>query len=190
MNEQEAINRLRRGQISGLATLVECYQVQAVRAAYLITQDQDLTNDAVQNAFLRVHRSISSYDGTRPFSPWLMRIVVNCALKAARGRSGWFGNGLRESALDDSWLDALPDPSPTPHDAAEAAESDRAVWQAVQALTPEQRAVVAMRYYLGLSEGEMAASLNVPPGTVKSRLHAARTTLRKLLTARLPEWER
>lgn len=190
MNEQEAINRLRRGQISGLATLVERYQVQAVRAAYLVTQDQDLAKDAVQNAFLRVHRSIGSYDGERPFAPWLMRIVVNCALKAVRSGSGWFRNDFQANALDDTWLDALPDPSPTPDDAAEAAESDRAVWQAVQALTPEQRAVVAMRYYLGLSEGEMAASLNVPTGTIKSRLHAARSALRKLLTVRLPEWER
>jgi len=189
MNEQEAIERLRRGQISGLATLVERYQLQAVRAAYLITQDQDLAKDAVQNAFLRVHRSIGSYDGQRPFAPWLMRIVVNCALKAAKGRGAWGGVNLKDGALDDAWLDALPDPAPSPDDAAEAAEIDRAVWTAVQALTPEQRAVVAMRYYLDLSEGEMAASLQVPAGTVKSRLHAARNALRKLLTVRLPEWE-
>jgi RNA polymerase sigma-70 factor (ECF subfamily) len=190
MNEQEAINRLRRGQISGLATLVERYQVQAVRVAYLITQDQDLAKDAVQNAFLRVHRSIGSYDVLRPFAPWLMRIVVNCALKAARGRGIWQGLTLKEEALEDAWLDALPDPAPSPHDAVEAAEIDRAVWSAVQALRPEQRAVIAMRYYLDLSEGEMAESLHVPEGTVKSRLHAARNALRKLLTVRLPEWER
>ncbi|MBK8135771.1 MAG: sigma-70 family RNA polymerase sigma factor [Chloroflexi bacterium] len=186
MNEYEAIERLRRGQISGLGALVERYQVQAVRAAYLVTQDQEAAQDIVQNAFLRVFRSIGSFDPARPFGAWFMRIVVNDALKAAtRGRRV----EPADAETADMWLESLPDPGPMPETAAEAAELEQQVWTAVQTLSPELRAVVAMRYYLELSEQEMAQRLSVPAGTIKSRLHAARRSLRKLLAARLPEWE-
>ena len=81
MDNQDAIQRLKRGDIGGLHVLVDRYQVRAARAAYLITQDTAMAEDIMQNAFLRVYDRIDQFDLTRPFEPWLMRIVINLALQ-------------------------------------------------------------------------------------------------------------
>lgn len=179
-SEKAAVSRLKNGDIRGLAALVEAHQVKAARAAYLIVRDPALAQDIVQAAFLRFYERIGRYDSTRPFAPYFMRMVVNDALAALRTRS-------RSTSLDApdgeiSLEDILPDPAPTPDGEIEAAELRGAVETALEKLSPEQRAAVVLRYYLGLSEADMAASLDVPPGTVKWRLHAAKKQLRALLS--------
>ncbi len=178
MDDLEAIKRMRRGDINGLAALVERYQVRALRTAFLITQDQALAQDVVQAAFLRIYKRIEQFDITRPFAPWFLRAVVNAAVQASQKQQ-------RSVSLDDdgaAWaFDDLPDPTPGPDSALEAAELAQAVWQALQKLPPEQRAAIVMRYYLDFSEAEMSVALDSPPGTVKWRLHAARKQLRGLL---------
>src|SRR5215213_3379480 len=81
MDEQRAIQRLKRGEIDGLALLVSHYQVKAVRVAYLITRDLGLAEDVVQDCFLQAYRSIHSFDETRSFEPWFLRSVVNASVK-------------------------------------------------------------------------------------------------------------
>lgn len=175
MDELEAIHRLKRGDISGLALLVRRYQVQAVRTAYLITQERNLAEDVVQTAFIQVYRQIDGFDTKRPFAPWFMRSVVNAAVQATRKQH-------RQISLDSSpFEDGLPDPAPSPESAVESAEFEQVVWQALQKLSPEQRAAVVLRYYLGFSESEMSDKLDCAPGTVKWRLHSARKQLRILL---------
>jgi RNA polymerase sigma-70 factor (ECF subfamily) len=86
MEEQEAIARLKRGDVGGLEALVRRYQVQAVRTAYLITRDRALAEDIVQAAFLRAYERIDQFDAGRPFGPWFLRSVANDAVKAAARR--------------------------------------------------------------------------------------------------------
>ena len=179
-SEKAAVARLKSGDIRGLAALVEAHQVKAARAAYLIVRDAALAQDIVQAAFVRFYERIGSYDSTRPFAPYFMRMVVNDALAALRKRG-------RSTSLDApdgeiSLEDILPDPALTPDGALEQAELRNAVEAALEKLSPQQRAAVVLRYYLGLSEADMAASLDVPPGTVKWRLHAAKKHLRTLLS--------
>jgi RNA polymerase sigma-70 factor (ECF subfamily) len=180
MDDQQAIARLKRGDISGLGALVERYQVRAVRTAYLITQDASLAQDVVQEAFLSAYRGIGKFDARRPFAPWFMRAVVNGAIKATRrGRYELLPDDADEET-DDSFIDdAL-----SPDDAVEAAALEQAVWEAMAALPPERRAVIVLKFYLELSEAEMAEQLEIPAGTVKSRLHAAKKQLRTLLDVR------
>jgi len=177
MEEQKAIARLKRGDISGLEALVRKYQVQAVRAAYLIIRDRALAEDIVQAAFLRAYERIGQFDAGRPFGPWFLRSVVNDAVKAATRRE----RQVPLEASAEGGETSLADPNPGPADLAEAAEIRQAVWTALGKLPPAQRAVIVLRYYLGLSEAEMAGELACPPGTVKWRLHAARKSLRTLL---------
>ncbi len=181
MEEQEAIARLKRGDVGGLEALVRRYQVQAVRTAYLITRDRALAEDVVQAAFLRAYERIGQFDAGRSFGPWFLRSVANDAVKAAtRGKhqiSLETGAGGEEASL----ADLLADPNPGPADLVEAAETRQAVWTALGSLPPAQRAAIVLRYYLDLSEAEMAGELACPPGTVKWRLHAARKRLRRLL---------
>jgi RNA polymerase sigma-70 factor (ECF subfamily) len=180
MEEQEAIARLKRGDVGGLEVLVRGHQVRAVRTAYLITRDRALAEDIVQAAFVRAYERIGQFDSERPFGPWFLRIVVNDAVKAASRRDRWVS--LEAGAGAEAVLaELLADPNPGPADLAEAADTRRAVWEALGRLPPTQRAAIILRYYLDLSEAEMARELACPPGTVKWRLHAARKRLRALL---------
>lgn len=184
MQEQEAIRRLQAGDIGGLETLVRLYQVPAVQAACLITRNRSLAEDIVQAAFLRVYERIGQFDASRPFKPWFLRSVVNDALKAAnRAQRQVPLEATPES--DGTYLDGdawLAGADATPEEAVEAAELRDRLSAALDRLTPVQRVVIVQRYYLDLSESEMAGLLGCPPGTVKSRLNSARTKLRRLLS--------
>ncbi len=189
MDELRAIERMKHGEIGGLAVLVRLYEVQAVRTAYLITRDHALAEDVVQNAFLRAYQRIDQFDLARPFGPWFMRSVVNAAIQAAHRQE-------RELSLDAAVLDGpgdltfadlLPDAAPNPDDQVERAELRQAVWDALGKLTPDQRAAVIQRYYLDMSDEEMAERMAIKPGTVRWRLHAARQRLRALLARHVRE---
>lgn len=172
-----AVRRLKQGDIGGLETLVRAYQVEAVRTAYLITHDLALADDVMQEAFLRVYQYIDQYDENRPFTPWFMRIVANLAITAVtreRQRSSLNGH-FDQVSVDELLLHAN---SLDSHEARlESAELKQQVWDALAELSPEQRAVVVLKYYHDMSEREMADLLDVPQGTVGWRLHAARKRL-------------
>ncbi len=175
-----AVARLKAGDISGLEMLVRRYQLKAVRAAYLITRDKLLAEDLVQAAFLRAYERIDQFDITREFGPWFLRSVINDALKAASraGRSiSW------EQTFDDPSGEPpeLTMPEAGPAELFEQTETRLTIGAALDRLTPPQRAVIVLRFYLGYSEAETAGQLGCPPGTVKWRLHAARQQLQTLL---------
>lgn len=178
MDETTAVARLKQGDIGGLEFLVRLYYVGAVRTAYLITHDRDLAEDVVQTAFIRSYENIGQFDAHRAFAPWFSRIVVNDAIKAATRHSARelsLGNGADGEA---AWLE---DNQCGPEEWLEQSETRREVWQALSQLSPLQRAVIVLRFYLGLSEAETAARLNCAVGTIKAHSHAARKHLRDLL---------
>ena len=175
MDERRAIERLKEGDPGGLEVLVKSHQVRAVRAAYLICRDRPLAEDVVQSAFVKAYERIGTFEERRPFGPWFTRMVVNDATKAAsrRERTTRYGGASPDSLLED--------PNTGPHERLEEAEERRRVWAALAKLPPAQRAAIVQRYYLGMSESEMAGTGNSPPGTIKWRLHAARKRLSNLL---------
>lgn len=180
MDEREAIRRLKAGDIKGLAILVRQYQVRGIRTAYLIVRDQAQAEDIVQNVFLRVFHRISTFDENRPFAPWFSRIVVNESLNAvSRKREVSLDAPLGDS--DAAIGDLLADDDPLPPEAFEHAQMRQTLWEALEQLTPDQRAVVTLFYYLDYSEREIAETLDCPRGTVKWRLHEARKRLRGFL---------
>lgn len=176
MEEQRAIQRLKRGDIGGLEVLVRRYQVRAVQAAYLILRDRSLAEDVTQSAFLRAYERIGGFDAGRPFGPWFMKVVINDAVKTAARRERTLPLG--ENVAPPTWL---LDPEPGPQDLAEEAEARRRVWEAIKKLPPAQRALVVQRYFLDMSEAEMARDEGSPPGTIGWRLHAARKALSRML---------
>ena len=177
MDERRAIDRLKRGDIGGLETLVKGHQTRAVRTAYLIVRDRALAEDVVQTAFVRVYEKIAGFDESRPFGPWFMKVVINDAVKAATRRE----RTVRFEEGDEDPIVRLTDTGRSPQDFVEEAEERRRVWFALEKLPTAQRAAVVQRYYLGMSEAEMAENESSPPGTIKWRLHAARKRLAKLL---------
>ncbi len=180
MDEHDAIMLLKHKDIRGLEVLVHRYQLQAIRAAYLITGDRALAEDVVQETFLRAYERIHQFDSEKPFGPWFLRSVVNEAAKvSARQR--------RQISLDDDHgdvrADLLEDEDLDPAATLETKSLHETVWNALESLPPTQRVVIVLRYYLNLSEQQIAEELETPPGTIKWRLHAARKQLQVLLRA-------
>lgn len=183
MDEAEAIARLKRGEIHTLRILVANHQVRALRTAYLITQDRALAEDIVQDAFLSAYRAIRQFDERRPFGPWFNRIVVNDALKRARRAATQVS--LQDDGLENAAHEDAPEGAPDLDDMLDRNETDQLVGEALAILSPEHRAVIVLRYYLDQGEAEIAAQLQIPVGTVKSRAHAAKRQLRAWLAPRL-----
>jgi len=181
MDEQKAIQKLKKGDISGLEFLVQRCQLKALRTAYLITRDTGLAEDIVQEAFIRAYRAIRNFDEARPFEPWFLRSVVNASVKmvqkSARQVEVW------NNADDEVWAQLIAvDESVEAQ--VEATEFQRQLWDIMQKLSPRQRAVIVQRYYLEMSEKEMAAESGVARGTVKWLLSVARKRMRTLLAER------
>jgi len=178
MDERAAVERLKGGDVGGLEELVDRYHARAARAAYLVVRDRALAEDVAQGAFVRAFERIGGFDVGRPFGPWFMKLVLNEAVGVARRRER---AASREVAGAEEILARLADPGAGPYGLAEAAETRRRVWRALGELPPVQRAAIVQRYYLGMSEAEMAERGSSPPGTIKRRLHDARKGLSKLL---------
>ncbi|MBX3063521.1 MAG: RNA polymerase sigma factor [Anaerolineae bacterium] len=169
VSEQDAISKLKAGEISGLETLVRLHQVRALRTAYLILRDRAAAEDVVQDCFLSLIDSIGSFDQARPFAPYFLRGVINRAVKQAQ-------RDQRSVAMDEAH-----ERLPAPAEALDAAETKDQLWTALGQLSPEQRAAVVQHYFLDMSEAEIAKQADAPQGTIKWRLHAARKRLRELL---------
>jgi len=182
--ERDAIARMQQGDVDGMEILVRLYARRALRAACLVTHDYGLAEDAVQEAFIRVYVRIDRFDATRPFGPWFFRVLTRTAIDAAN-RQDRGGYSSLQSATE--FADSLPTREIGPEAASEGAELRALVWDALAQLPPKQRAAIVMRYYLDLPEDDMARELAVAPGTVKSRLHAARCLLRGMLLTSLME---
>lgn len=182
MEDQTAITRIKHGDLNGLEDLVERYQARAVQTAYLIVFDRALAEDIVQTAFIRVVEQIHQFDKTRPFAPWFYRIVVNDALKAIRTKHQMVP---LEQNLDDETISQLgrylAAPGLLPEQQIEQDELCQKILEAVHSLSPEQRAVITMRYFLELSQADMSIRLNRPLSTIKWWLHDAHRRLRTLL---------
>ena len=178
IDEQTAIRRLKQGDIGGLEALVSRYQLKAVRTAYLITRDPALAEDVVQDCFIRAFHSIHRFDAARPFEPWFMRSVVNASLKSLNRSARQVE--VRDEA-DDSLLAELAQKVASVEAQVESIEVQDQIWDAMQRLSPRQRAVLVQRYFLEMSEKEMAMEAGSAAGTIKWLLNAARQRLRDLL---------
>ena len=181
MEEQQAITRLRQGDISGLETLVRVYQVRAIRAAYLIVRDRSHAEDIVQAAFLRAYDRIAQFDTNRAFGPWFLKSVINDSVKAVTRRKIHVSI---ERDLENGEIvlaSQLTDSTSEPQELLESNDIRHAVWEALDKLTPAQRGAIVMRYFLDFSEAEMVQKMKRPAGTVKWLLYAARKHLRALL---------
>jgi RNA polymerase sigma-70 factor (ECF subfamily) len=153
-DERANVRGAQRGSASDLEALFRTHWPRAYRAAYLVTHDAAAAEDIAQESFLAAIRALDSFDRRRPFGPWLHRIVVNRAIDWSRARR------LRSEV---ELVDSIPAPNP-------AAPTGDDTLAALTRLSPEHRAVVVMRYALEFTPGEIAEALDLPRGTVNSRL--------------------
>src|SRR5215468_1741141 len=160
--------------------LVRQHSARVYRLAYRLTGNMHDAEDLTQEVFVRVFRSLDGYTpGT--FEGWLHRITTNLFLDTARRKQR-----IRFEGLGDQAVGLLRDDEPTPAQAFDARHLDTDVQQALEALAPEYRAAVVLCDIEGLSYEEIAATLGVKLGTVRSRIHRGRAQLRAALDHRRP----
>lgn len=166
-DEQRLIRAARAGDTDAAEALVRRHFARAWRAAYAITGRREAADDAVQDAFERVFRTLDRFDDARPLAPWLHRIVVNCALSGLRGvaRTRSLSQTLSAGPLSD------------PHLRASVSEA----LEAMSTLDADKRAVVALRLLLGYTSKETAEILGTTEGTIHSRLSRALEQMRVAL---------
>jgi RNA polymerase sigma-70 factor (ECF subfamily) len=179
MEEGQAITLLKEGDLAGLEELVRRHQVDVVHTAYLIVGDRSMAEDIAQASFLKGAERIHQFKDGRPFRPWILRIVTNDAIKVSlKARKHLSLDAAQE--LDES-LTWLRDTTPGPEELAATAENRQMIWEALQQLTPKQRAAIVMRYFLEMRDREIAQELDRPLSSIKWSIHAAKERLRSLL---------
>jgi len=156
--ERAWVRGAQAGSASDLEALFRHHWPGAYRAAYLVVHDAAAAEDIAQEAFVSAVRALDSFDRRRPFGPWLHRIVVNRAIDYTRARA------LRREVGDEQ-LAVVP-----ARDDAPAEDLSNQTMTALAGLSPDHRAVVVLRYVLDYSPGEIADLLELPRGTVNSRL--------------------
>jgi RNA polymerase sigma-70 factor, ECF subfamily len=160
--------------------IVSTHSSRVYRLAYRLTGNQYDAEDLTQEVFVRVFRSLSTYTpGT--FEGWLHRITTNLFLDTVRRKQR-----IRFDALGDDAADRLPSREPTPQQIFNDTHFDADVQQALDTLAPDFRAAVVLCDIEGLSYEEIATTLGVKLGTVRSRIHRGRSHLRKALRHRSP----
>ena len=182
IDEQGLIARAQRGEVQAYEQLVQQYEQIAFRVAYLITHDEHEAADAAQDAFLRAYRALGSFKRGQPLRPWLLRIVANTALnriQAAQRRDRMNDRYTRQVMVENGNLSI--------EGLAVKHEQQQRLIAAMSQLSPDQQALISLRYFLELPEAEVAAALNIPRGTVKSRLHRTLAKLREIIQRDYPD---
>jgi RNA polymerase sigma factor (sigma-70 family) len=178
LDDAELVERARRGDVDAYEELVQRYQRLANRVAFLVTRDGAEAEDAAQEAFVKAYYALGRFRSGASFKPWLLKIVTNEARNRRRSSGRRAGLVLRAAEERPSG-----DAAPSPEGVALDAEKRSALLQALETLPETARLVVMYRYFLELSEAEMATALGCAKGTVKSRLSRALVRLRGAMPA-------
>ena len=166
--ERALVRDAQRGSAAALEQLFRLHWPRAYRAAFVVVGDAAAAEDIAQESFLAAVRALDRFDRRRPFGPWLHRIVVNRAIDWARARA------LRREI----GVEGLTEPAALEREGGGRADE---LVAALATLGVEQRAVIVLRYLLDYTPGEIAELLDVPRGTVNSRLRRGLDRLEEIL---------
>jgi RNA polymerase sigma-70 factor (ECF subfamily) len=176
VDQRELVERAQRGDHDAFAVLAGAFIARLDAAARLIVRDPDLARDGVQDAFVRAWRNLPSLRDPDRFEGWLRSLVARSCIDLLRRR------GRRPMEVE-----LTPTDGPSIDDTS-VVTADRELLDAIlRRLPPDQRAVVVLRYYFDLAVPEIAATLQIPVGTAKSRLHRSMTVMRAALADIDPE---
>lgn len=168
--------RVRQGDLEALGELYKRYRTQVFRTALAITRNRETAEDVLQEVFLKLHRYAVRIDTSLALSPWLYRVTANLCYTYISRQSRWL------TALEDVIDNLMAPKSRTcPERQCERGELQTVVQQAIDLLSPSQKTAIVLYYLADLSLKEIADVLQVPEGTVKSRLYYGRENLRRKL---------
>lgn len=180
--EKSLVGRAKKGELTAFETLVTAYERRVYALALRSSGNEEDARDIAQEVFLRVYRSLDSFRGDSGFSTWIYRITMNICVDFARRNVSAPGSLTDEDDAERP----LPDPCEAhqPEHAAENAALREELRAALAALSEDHRQIVLLRDVSGLSYDEIARTLELSEGTVKSRLARARRSLREILIRR------
>jgi RNA polymerase sigma-70 factor (ECF subfamily) len=185
-DEPELIRRARQGESPAWTALMRLHQEPIFRYAYLLIGDADEAEDIAQETFIRAYRALERFDTQRPMRPWLLRIAANLASNRRRSLGRYF------AVLQRAFQQERPAQKGVEEQSRQVSQAHE-VWEAIRQLKASDAQVIYLRYFLELSVEEAAQAMNVPAGTVKSRLHRASERLRRVIEQRYPglkeDWE-
>ena len=168
----DLIHRMQAGDDNAVRDLYALYGQRLYAYALRLTNDPATAEDVTQNTLVTAWRTARTFRGEGRLIAWLLGIVHHTAMKVLRGDTRY---------LDDVAEEIVSEDQPSPEEQAQVKDERRWVRQGIQSLSPEHRAVLDLIFYQGLSLNEAAQVLNIPVGTVKSRLSYARDHLRGVL---------
>ena len=174
LDESDLIGRAKRGDTHAYEELVYAHQGIAFRTAYVIVGNAADAEDAAQDGFVKAWRALGRFREGAPFRPWLLQIVANEARNRRRSAGRRAHLALRAATEQPSG-----DAAPSPEASLLSAEMRGTLLAAVNELPEDQRVIIALRFFAGLSEHEVAEALSLPEGTVKSRSARALDRLRE-----------
>jgi RNA polymerase sigma-70 factor, ECF subfamily len=174
-SDAELIRRLQQADLEVLGVLFERYRARVYRTALIIVRDPAVAEDVLQDCFLKVYANANRIDPDRPLAPWLYRVTVNLSYT-------WLVKGVQRRTPLETVTDRLVSPmKQAPDQLTEQTELRQKVRQAINDLSIDQRVVVVLYYLNGLGLQDIAEILDLPVGTVKSRLYYARENMRGIL---------
>jgi RNA polymerase sigma-70 factor (ECF subfamily) len=173
LKDPDLVIQLQNGSLEALGMLYDRHQKLVYRTALVITGDQDAAADLLQDVFLRLYRFADRIDWQRPLEPWLYRMTTNLSYTWVKRNQRWT-RPLEDLA---DWLAGSS--KNHPHEVVEQRDDWNQVQKAVLDLPLQQRVVVVLYYLNDLSLQEISEILDVPVGTIKSRLHYGRKALKK-----------
>lgn len=182
LDDRELVERAKRGEVDAYEQLVLRYQGIAQRTAFLVTGNAGDAEEAAQEAFIKAFYALDRFRQDASFKPWILKIVVNEARNRRRRNRRQSDLALR---VQDERRSG--DAVPSPETAFLVSEERGFLLEAVNGLSERDREAITMRYFLDLSEAEMAEVLGCRRGTVKSRLSRAMSRLRARLESRSSE---
>lgn len=181
MTENDLIKKCKKGNREAFNILFTKYQTQVINIAYGMLSNQEDAYDAAQEVFVRVYKSIESFKEQSSFTTWLYRITTNICSDILRKRQKNSNVMSIHQVIDDKKDIDIKDDAPTPEENMELSERQRAVREAISELREEYRVVITLCDIEGMNYDYISRVLNIPSGTVKSRINRARNALKKKL---------
>jgi RNA polymerase sigma-70 factor (ECF subfamily) len=177
--ERALVARARKGDMDAFDTLVKMYQRGIYGLCYRMTGAPQAADDLAQETFIKAFASLASFDQERQFFPWLRRIAVNSSLNYLKSRKREEPLGEKDGRVPGQ---ALPSSPSTPQDELQRNEAREKLDRALKALPPKLKSVFVLHVFGGLSYEEIARAIEIPRGTVMSRLSRARRRLKAALS--------
>ena len=181
MREETLIRRAQEGDQSAFGELVTMYEKKVYALAFRMCKNPSDAEEAAQEAFLSAWQGLKFFRGESSFSTWLYRLTSNACIDHMRKEQRHAGAAALSLDDEETYIDAEDTASPTPQEAVERKELRELIEEGLQSLTPEHREVLILREMHQLSYDEIAETLSLDLGTVRSRISRGRKQLQKFL---------